>query len=75
MRDVEDSPEEAQFRLEVRAFLQPRLQPRQASHQLQIMGAGSDDLESGRRFLHTLAEGGFSVPALAAPPGRPGGDD
>jgi alkylation response protein AidB-like acyl-CoA dehydrogenase len=62
MRDVEDSPEEAQFRLEVRAFLQPRLQPRQASHQLQIMGAGSDDLESGRRFLHTLAEGGFSVP-------------
>jgi len=62
MREVEDTPELAEFRQRVRAFLQPRLQARQASHQLQIMGAGSDDLETGRRFLQTLAEGGMSVP-------------
>jgi len=59
---VDDTPEAAEFRRRVRAFLEPRLQPRPATRQLQIMGAGSDDLESGRRFLQTLAEGGMSVP-------------
>jgi alkylation response protein AidB-like acyl-CoA dehydrogenase len=28
-----------------------------------VLGAGSDDLESGRRFLGLLAEGGWAVPA------------
>jgi len=60
--DIEDTPEEAAFRRRVGEFLAARLVPRRPDEHLQIMGAGSDDLESGRRFLATLSEGGMAVP-------------
>ena len=62
----EDTPEEARFRHRVVEFLSARLAPRPRREQLQIMGAGSDDLESGRRFLATLAEAGMAVPRWPA---------
>jgi len=62
VEDVEDTPEQAAFRAEVRAFLAGHLEPRRPSDHLQIMGAGSDDLDTGRRFLATLASGGMAVP-------------
>jgi len=60
--EIEDTPAEAAFRLQVYEFLAARLSPRRPGEHLQIMGAGSDDLESGRRFLATLAEAGMAVP-------------
>jgi alkylation response protein AidB-like acyl-CoA dehydrogenase len=60
--ELEDTPEQAAFRAEIRAFLAARLQPKAPTQHLQIMGAGSDDLESGRAFLATLAGGGLSAP-------------
>jgi alkylation response protein AidB-like acyl-CoA dehydrogenase len=64
--DLQDTPEQAELRARVRAFLGARLPPRRPSEHLQIMGAGSDDLETGRRFLATLAEGGMAVPRWPA---------
>ena len=61
-RNLEDTPEQAAFRTKVRSFLEPRLQRRVPTDRLSIMGAGSDDLTSGREFLATLAEGGMAVP-------------
>ena len=60
--DVEDTPEQAAFRERVRSFLAARLAPRVPTDHVSIMGAGSDDLSSGRDFLATLAEEGLSVP-------------
>jgi alkylation response protein AidB-like acyl-CoA dehydrogenase len=60
--DLEDTPAQAAFRARVHAFLAARLQPRAPTEHISIMGAGSDDLESGRAFLATLAEGGMAVP-------------
>jgi len=37
-----------------------------------VLGAGSDDLEAGRRFLESLVEGGWMVPTW---PARHGGRD
>jgi alkylation response protein AidB-like acyl-CoA dehydrogenase len=38
------------------------LKRRDASARVGVLGAGSDDLESGRSYLARLAEGGFAVP-------------
>ncbi|MDQ6840290.1 MAG: acyl-CoA dehydrogenase family protein [Actinomycetota bacterium] len=38
------------------------LATRRADHRGTVMGAGSDDFESGRRFLTVLADGGWAVP-------------
>ena len=62
------TPDEAEtlahtaFRAEVRAFLEPRLALRADAGPLQVMGAGSDDLEEGRAFLGMLAEKGWGTP-------------
>jgi alkylation response protein AidB-like acyl-CoA dehydrogenase len=58
---LEDSAEQAAFRADVRAFLAARLAPKAPAAHLQIMGAGSDDLETGRQFLATLAERGLAT--------------
>jgi len=60
--DVEDTAEQAAFRQRVHDSLATRLHAAAPSDHIQIMGAGSDDLESGRMFLATLAEGGMAVP-------------
>jgi alkylation response protein AidB-like acyl-CoA dehydrogenase len=54
--------DESGFRAEVRALLTGRLAPRRADARVAVMGAGSDDLEGGRRFLAVLADVGLSVP-------------
>jgi alkylation response protein AidB-like acyl-CoA dehydrogenase len=51
-----------EFRVRVHEFLAARLAPKVPTDHLTVMGAGSDDLESGRAFLATLAEGGMAVP-------------
>ena len=53
---------EAELRERVRALLTGRLPPRDPDKPVTVMGAGSDDLESGRRYLAVLAEGGLSAP-------------
>jgi alkylation response protein AidB-like acyl-CoA dehydrogenase len=62
VREDQDSPEAAAFRGRVHEILAARLKPRPPAEHVTIMGAGSDDLASGRRFLATLAEGGLAVP-------------
>jgi alkylation response protein AidB-like acyl-CoA dehydrogenase len=47
---------------EVRAALAAVLRPRDPDEQLTVLGAGSDDIESGRAFLAALASGGWAVP-------------
>ena len=60
--DSLDTPEQAAFRTRVRDFLSSHLKPAPPTGRVAIMGAGSDDLESGRAFLGTLAEAGMAVP-------------
>jgi alkylation response protein AidB-like acyl-CoA dehydrogenase len=60
--DVEDTPELAALRARIGEFLASRLAPRVPSDHISIMGAGSDDLSTGRAFLATLAEAGIAVP-------------
>ena len=60
---IEDSPEEAKFRAEIRGFLEGRLAARREEEHILVMGAGSDDLTSGRAFLATLAEAGLATPS------------
>jgi alkylation response protein AidB-like acyl-CoA dehydrogenase len=42
--------------------LRPLLKERDASTRVGVLGAGSDDLETGRSYLACLADGGFAVP-------------
>ena len=53
----------ASFRAEVRAALAARLAERPAGRTFSFLGAGTDDLEAGRRYLGALADGGWAVPA------------
>ena len=46
----------------VRAELDRLLEPRRASDAITVLGAGADDLESGRAYLAALAPGGWMVP-------------
>jgi alkylation response protein AidB-like acyl-CoA dehydrogenase len=48
---------------EVRHALSQVLEPRRAEDRMTTMGAGSDDLEPGRRYLASTVEGGWAVPA------------
>jgi alkylation response protein AidB-like acyl-CoA dehydrogenase len=51
------------YRADIRAVLSERLGPRPTSSgPVQVLGAGIEDLESGRRYLATLAEVGLSTP-------------
>jgi alkylation response protein AidB-like acyl-CoA dehydrogenase len=50
------------FRTSVRAELASRLAPRRAGTHTSVLGAGSDDLESGRAYLQALAGTGLAVP-------------
>jgi alkylation response protein AidB-like acyl-CoA dehydrogenase len=54
--------DEDEFRREVRAALAARLTPRHAGGPFTVLGAGNDDLEAGRAYLHALADGGWAVP-------------
>ncbi len=45
-----------------RSALSALLSARRADHRGTVMGAGSDDFESGRQWLTVLAEGGWAVP-------------
>ncbi|MFN0026188.1 MAG: acyl-CoA dehydrogenase family protein [Acidimicrobiales bacterium] len=47
---------------EIRQQLSEILQPRRADERMSTMGAGSEDLESGRRYLAATVEGGWAVP-------------
>jgi len=55
-------PTVAGLREEVREQLAARLRPRAPGAPVVVMGAGSDDIEPGRRYLATLAEVGLSTP-------------
>ena len=50
------------FRADVHDFLASHLAPRVPSDRVMVMGAGSDDLSSGREFLNVLASRGLAVP-------------
>jgi alkylation response protein AidB-like acyl-CoA dehydrogenase len=59
---------------EVRAALDDLLPRRTASTRLTSMGAGSDDLQSGRDYLAAMAPGGWAVPSWPADQGGRGAD-
>jgi alkylation response protein AidB-like acyl-CoA dehydrogenase len=46
----------------VRSELSARLVPRHADDTVSVLGAGSDDLEAGRRYLDALSGSGLAVP-------------
>jgi alkylation response protein AidB-like acyl-CoA dehydrogenase len=50
------------FRSWVRSELAARLAPRRDGARTSVLGAGSDDLEAGRRYLGALAGSGLAVP-------------
>ncbi|HZQ59282.1 MAG TPA: acyl-CoA dehydrogenase family protein [Acidimicrobiales bacterium] len=50
------------FREHVRSLLASRLPPRAPGAPVVVMGAGHDDLETGRRYIATLAELRMSAP-------------
>jgi alkylation response protein AidB-like acyl-CoA dehydrogenase len=52
----------AEFRAHVRAELSARLAPRPPNAPVSVLGAGSDDLEAGRRYLGALAGTGLAIP-------------
>src|ERR1700675_3084395 len=56
-REVDD------FRAWVRAELTARLSPRRAGAHTSVLGAGSDDLATGREYLHALTGSGLAVPS------------
>ncbi len=60
--EAPDTPELAALRARTHEFLASRLAAKVPTDTISIMGAGSDDIESGRAFLATLAEGGMAVP-------------
>lgn len=62
MKSTIDAGAADDFRALTRAALADLLTARRADHRGTVMGAGSDDFESGRRFLTALAEGGWAVP-------------
>ena len=51
------------FRASVRAELLARLPPRRAGAHTTVLGAGSDDLETGRDYLRALAGSGLAAPS------------
>jgi alkylation response protein AidB-like acyl-CoA dehydrogenase len=57
-----DPPALSDLRRRVTAQLSSLLDRRRPDVKAVVLGAGSDDLESGRRFLRLLADGGYAVP-------------
>ena len=53
---------EDQLAAEVRTALASRLDLREQTDPIVVLGAGSDDLEAGRTYLRALADGGWAVP-------------
>ncbi len=51
------------MRKQTEAELDRLLERRQGGSRVGVLGAGSDDLESGRRYLAQLAAGGYAVPS------------
>jgi acyl-CoA dehydrogenase len=51
------------FRAWVRSELSSRLAPRRGEARTSVLGAGSDDLDAGRRYLAALAGSGLAVPS------------
>ncbi|MGH9115522.1 MAG: acyl-CoA dehydrogenase family protein [Acidimicrobiales bacterium] len=62
------------LRAETASRLAPLLRPASEAAPVGVLGAGSDDLESGRAYLATLAGGGFAVPGWPAVHGGMGLD-
>ena len=60
--DLQDTPDEAAFRAEVRGFLEARLERRGADSRLSVMGSADDRVDEGRTLLARLDEGGWAVP-------------
>jgi alkylation response protein AidB-like acyl-CoA dehydrogenase len=61
-----DSPHDsglAGLRIQTTEALDQLLERRSADSRVGVLGAGSDDLESGRTYLRKLADGGYAVPA------------
>ncbi|MDQ1509128.1 MAG: hypothetical protein QOG50_972, partial [Actinomycetota bacterium] len=50
------------FAARVRSELSARLVPRHADDTVSVLGAGSDDLEAGRRYLDALSGSGLAIP-------------
>jgi alkylation response protein AidB-like acyl-CoA dehydrogenase len=50
------------FRARVRAELSARLAPRRPDAPVSVLGAGTDDLDAGRRYLGALAGTGLATP-------------
>jgi alkylation response protein AidB-like acyl-CoA dehydrogenase len=59
---TDDTAEEVAFRASVRASLEARLERRVDGGVPSVLGAGSDDLEGGRKFLAVLADVGLGAP-------------
>jgi acyl-CoA dehydrogenase len=73
-RPTDGDPGGSSERAEARAALAQLLDVRPAGRHARVMGAGSDDFESGRRFLAVLAEGGWGVPTWPVEHGGRGVD-
>ncbi len=67
-----DDVELQALRCRITERLELLLKRRDASARVGVLGAGSDDLESGRTYLARLAEGGFAVPTWPAEHGGMG---
>ncbi len=55
--------DEHEFAASVRAELAARLAPRRDDRPMSVLGAGNDDLDSGRRYLAALAGSGLAAPS------------
>lgn len=62
MTSTTDDATGGDARNRVRSALGLLLARRAADHRSTVLGAGSDDFDSGRRFLAALADGGWAVP-------------
>jgi alkylation response protein AidB-like acyl-CoA dehydrogenase len=57
-----ERPDDASFAAAVRDALRARLVTRDPDEPVVVLGAGNEDLEPGREYLHALADGGWAVP-------------
>ena len=65
-REVAEEPTAAELdelRGDVESRLSQLLERRRGGDRIAVLGAGSDDLDSGRNYLKLLADGGFAVAA------------
>jgi alkylation response protein AidB-like acyl-CoA dehydrogenase len=60
--DEPDSQALESLRRETESRLSQLLERRDSAARVAVLGAGSDDLDSGRSYLKLLADGGFAVP-------------